>query len=198
MESIRKMMLEDLKEVIALHLKSFQGFFLSFLGPRFLELFYEEIILSPQGVGLVYINNNKREGFVCGAINPSQFYRNILRKKGFHFILASLGAIIKKPSIIPRLWRARYQPSSSLKGNDKATLMSLGVNPRAQNKGIGKILVQKFLKELKLRGVQEINLTTDRLNNENVNEFYKKLGFILRRHYTTPEGREMNEFVLTL
>ena len=198
MENIRKITLRDLEEVVKIHLKSFQGFFLSFLGPKFLKLFYKGIISSPLGVGLIYINNNRVEGFICGAINPSDFFRYLLRKKWLHFSLASLRAILKKPSIISRIIRAKRRPSLSHKRNNKAELMSIGVDPKAQSKGIGKILVQHFLKELKYKGIQEVNLTTDRLNNEKVNEFYKKSGFTLKRYYTTPEGREMNEYVIKL
>lgn len=192
------MVSEDVKEVVIIHINSFRGFFLSFLGGKFLELFYKGIVSLNKGVGLVHINNNRIEGFVCGAINPSDFFRQLLKKKWLQFSLASLGAVIKKPCIIPRLWRAVYQPSSSPKGNDKATLMSIGVDPAAQSKGIGKILILNFLERLKSKGVLEVNLTTDRLNNEKVNKFYQKLGFNLKKVYTTPEGREINEYFIEL
>ena len=189
---------KHIEQIVQIHLLSFKGFFLSFLGPKFLKLFYKGIILSPFGVGLVYINNNRVEGFICGAINPSDFFRYLLRKKWLNFSIASFEAILKNPSIISRIFKAKRRPSLSPKSNNKAELMSIGVDPKAQSKGIGKILVQHFLKELKYKGIQEVNLTTDRLNNEKVNEFYKKLGFTLKRYYTTPEGRKMNEYVIKL
>jgi ribosomal protein S18 acetylase RimI-like enzyme len=185
-------------QVVRTHLSSFRGFFLSFLGSKFLELFYKGIALSPYGVGFVYVNNSRVEGFVCGAINPHEFFRNLLKKKWLHFSLASFGAILRKPSVIPRLLRAINQPSSSPRGDDKAILMSIGVTPHAQGKGIGKILVKNFLEELKSKGVQEVYLTTDRLNNEMVKDFYMNLGFRLKRNYSTPEGREMDEYFIKL
>lgn len=187
---------EHIKQIVHVHLISFEGFFLSFLGPKFLEVFYRGIVSSPHGIGIVFIKNDRIEGFVCGAVNPSAYYGYLLRKKLAHFVSASVGAILKKPSIIPRLIRAVHQPSSSPKGENKATLMSIGVDPEAQGKGIGKMLVQDFLKQLKSKGVREVNLTTDRLNNEKTNEFYKSLDFALKRSYKTPEGREINEYVI--
>lgn len=198
MKKIREMKLKDLEEIVNIHLNSFQGFFLSFLGPKFLMLFYKGIISSTLGVGFVYIDNNRIEGFICGAINPSDFFHNLLRTKWFHFSIASLGAILKKPSIIPRLLRAINSPSSSSKGDKKATLMSIGIDSQVQGKGVGGILVQNFLKELKSKGIYEVNLTTDRLNNKRANQFYKKLGFTLKRYFTTPEDREMNEYIIKL
>ena len=192
------MKLKDLEEIVNIHLNSFQNFFLSFLGLKFLIIFYKGVISSPLGVGFVYIDNNRIEGFICGTISPSDFFQNLLKKKWFHFSIASLGAILKKPTIILRLLRAISLPSSSLKGDKKATLMSIGINPQAQGKGLGKILVQNFLKELKSKGIYEVNLTTDRLNNKRINQFYKKLGFTLKRYFTTPEDREMNEYIIKL
>ena len=39
-----------------------------------------------------------------------------------------------------------------------------------------------------------INLETDALNNDSVNRFYQKNGFVLSKTYVTDEGREMNEY----
>ena len=48
------------------------------------------------------------------------------------------------------------------------------------------------------RGLQHINLTTDRLNNDCANRFYQRMGFALLRSSTTPEGCEMNEYIIQL
>jgi len=78
------------------------------------------------------------------------------------------------------------------------TLMSLGVLPEEQGRGIAQALVKEFLSEATRRGLAEVNLTTDRLNNEEVNRFYQQLGFGVVRTFTTPEGRQMNEFRIRL
>ena len=51
---------------------------------------------------------------------------------------------------------------------------------------------------MRRRGVERYCLTTDRVDNDAVNAFYGKLGFEFARAYTTPEGREMNEYVMRL
>ncbi len=79
-----------------------------------------------------------------------------------------------------------------------ATLMSVAVAPDAQGGGIGKLLINAFLAEAKNRGVQQVNLTTDKVNNESVNAFYQKLGFNKIASFTTPEGREMNEYLIEI
>ena len=70
--------------------------------------------------------------------------------------------------------------------------------PELQGTGAGKKLVLAFLEEAKLRGCKRVFLTTDRDSNEVVNTFYTKLGFVLERHFVTPEGRRMNEYWINL
>lgn len=75
--------------------------------------------------------------------------------------------------------------------------MSLCVLPSIQGCGLGKALVDAFLKESEARGVEAVDLTTDAVANDSVNQFYRKLGFELSRTFVTPEGRRMNEYVIS-
>jgi ribosomal protein S18 acetylase RimI-like enzyme len=73
--------------------------------------------------------------------------------------------------------------------------MSLAVRPECRRTGIASQLVAEFLSDLRRRGVDAVNLTTDRNDNDGANTFYRNFGFTLRRSFTTREGREMNEYV---
>ena len=46
--------------------------------------------------------------------------------------------------------------------------------------------------------LKQVNLTTDRLGNDAANRFYQQLGFTRSRTYVTPEGREMQEYLIDL
>lgn len=48
------------------------------------------------------------------------------------------------------------------------------------------------------KGLAEINLATDRLDNETVNQPYLRSGFHQASSYSTFEGREMNEYTTGL
>ena len=89
-------------------------------------------------------------------------------------------------------------PTQVTAENDRGTLMSIAVLPGKQNKGIGHLLTKAFLEEAKERGLRQVDLTTDKLNNGSVNAFYLREGFYLSRSFVTPEGREMNEYVINL
>lgn len=196
---IRRLELEDIEHIVAVHVDSFHGFFFSFLGHRFLALYYAGICNSPEGIGFIYLNSlGQAIGFVAGACNPRSFYSKLLRGHWFGFSLASLGAILRKPSVMRRIARAFFHPSENPPGNDVAGLFSIAVLPAFQGTGVGKTLLQAFLKEARLRDCKRVFLTTDHDNNEVVNTFYQRMGFKIERQYTTPEGRSMNEYWLEL
>lgn len=196
---IRKLITRDVSHVVAVHLSSFPGFFLSFLGCRFLSLFYSGICTAQEGIAFVYLNDaGLPAGFVAGTSNPGGFYSRLLKRDWLKFALASIVPVLKKPSVIWRVARAVSHPSDNPIGDDVAGLFSIGVLPELQGTGAGKKLVQAFLDEAKQRGCIRVFLTTDRDNNDAVNAFYSKLGFVLERQYVTPEGRRMNEYWITL
>jgi ribosomal protein S18 acetylase RimI-like enzyme len=181
------------------HIASFPGFFLTFLGPHFLSHFYSGICKAPEGIAFVFLNAaGLPAGFVAGSSNPRGFYSRLLKRDWLRFAFASVGAIMRKPSVIRRIVRGLSHPAGNPVGGDVAGLFSLGVSPELQGTGAGKLLVQAFLQEARSRGCERVFLTTDRDNNEAVNAFYQKLEFRIVRQYATPEGRYMNEYWIDL
>ena len=196
---IRPMIADDVSVAVRVHLASFPGFFLSFLGPKFLSLFYSGICSAPEGIAFVYLNDaGIPAGFVAGTSNPGGFYSRLLKRDWLKFALASIIPVLRKPSVVRRVARAVSHPSGNPVGNDVAGLFSIGVLPELQGTGAGKKLVQAFLVEAAKRGCRRVFLTTDRDNNESVNAFYARFGFSIDRQYVTPEGRRMNEYWITL
>lgn len=196
---IRSLKIGDVRYVVAVHLASFPGFFLSFLGSRFLSLFYSGICSAPEGIAFAYLNDaGIPVGFVAGTSNPGGFYSRLLKRNWLKFAFASIVPVLTKPSVMGRVARAVSHPSGNPVGDHVAGLFSIGVLPALQGAGAGKKLVQAFLNEAKQKGCKRVFLTTDRDNNEVVNRFYTKLGFVIERQYVTPEGRRMNELWITL
>lgn len=197
--SLIPMKSEHVTAVVRAHLASFPGFFLSFLGPRFLSLFYAGICAAPEGIGFVYLNGvGTPAGFVAGSSNPRGFYSRLLKRDWLRFAFASVSAILRRPTVIGRVARGVVHPGGNPVGNDVAGLFSIGVLPELQGTGAGKLLVRAFLHEAGRRGCRRVFLTTDRDNNEAVNAFYRKLGFSIERQFETPEGRRMNEYWINL
>ncbi len=188
-----------LKDVVRIHLTSFPGFFLTFLGPRFLYLLYREILSTDGHVALVAMNDQGGVmGFVLGVTDQAGLYSRLARKRWFQFAFAAIGAVIKKPTIVFRLFRALRYSGKSQSAAASALLMSIAVLPEASGQGVGKLLVRKFLQGMKKLHVSAVCLTTDRDGNEQVNRFYEQTGFSLAKSYATPEGRWMNEYFVDL
>ena len=195
---IARMDQNEVPAVVEVHLRSFPGFFLTFLGPAFLRELYLATIEDLSGIGFVAKDGTGIWGFVTGTAQPAGFYRRLLQKRWWRFSLAAIGPVIKQPSILPRLLRAFSMPAQVAQQEKRGTLMSLAVHPGAQGGGIGQSLVMAFLREASQRGLEQVDLTTDRDNNDSVNRFYERLGFVCVRSFTTPEGRAMNEYLIDL
>lgn len=194
--SVRQMYFCDVPSVVQVHIKSFSGFFLSFLGPAFLRQLYTATLADPSGIGFVAENERGVCGFVTGTAQPSGFYRRLLLQRWWRFALASVIPITKRPLIVPRLLRAFSMSAHASQKEGHGTLMSLAVLPDMTGKGIGKSLVYSFLKEAHKRDLHQVDLLSDRYHNNDVNAFYQGLGFRCERQFTTPEGRMMNEYVI--
>lgn len=193
---VRPIRPSDVAAVVAMHLESFSGFFLSFLGPAFLRELYTATLADPSGIGLVAENGEDICGFVTGTSQPSGFYSRLARRRWWRFGWAAVGPVLKRPLIITRLFRAFSMPEQVTQEERRGTLMSIAVLPAHQGKGIGQALVREFIETATRRDLRRIDLTTDRTDNDATNRFYQNLGFTCQRTYTTPEGRAMNEYVI--
>ena len=188
----------DVSAVVQVHLDSFRGFFLTFLGPAFLRELYVATLADSSGIGFVAEDGKGICGFVTGTAQPSGFYRRLLRRRWWRFALAAVLPVLKRPSIITRLLRAFSMPEQATQQEGRGTLMSIAVLPETQGNGIGQALVRAFLEAAAQRGLRQVDLTTDRDGNEATNRFYQNLGFVCERTFVTPEGRAMNEYVISL
>jgi ribosomal protein S18 acetylase RimI-like enzyme len=196
--NIRTADVRDLPTVVFIHQRSFKGFFLTFLGPSFLNTLYKATLLDASGIAIVSESNGRVTGFVTGTTQPAGFYTRLLKKHLLAFAWGSLKGFLKKPGILPRLLRAFSMPKQELPKSNCATLMSIGVDPNLQGQGTGKLLATAFLDVARSKGSEYVNLTTDAVDNEGANHFYRSLGFELESEYTTPEGRVMNEYLIKL
>lgn len=196
---IKEMSKADIPGVVEVHLAGFEGFFLSILGPAFLRELYASLIEDSNGISLVVMEEDQVTGFVAGTSRSSGVYSRLLRQRFIRFCLAAVPAVLKQPAILPRLIeRIRGPQGGQISHPNRGTLMSIAVHPAQQGRGIGQGLVQSFLKKAALSGCKQVDLTTDKQQNESVNSFYRQQGFRLERTFTTPEGRSMNQYLIEL
>lgn len=190
-------LLEDVSkvdEVVEIHLQSFEGFFLTFLGKGFLKTLYKEFINHEKSGLIVAIENNSIIGFIAYSQDMSNFYKHLIKRKIIPFVWYSFRAFLKNPNILLRLLSA-FNKSEEVKRPEKyIELASIGVHPLSSSKGIGSNMISYLKSIIDFNEFEYISLETDAEDNDKVNQFYIKNGFKCRKTYKTKYGRIMNEY----
>ena len=181
-------------EIVDIHLNTFEGFFLTFMGKGFLKKMYLSYCdHEPSGL-LVAEEEGKPLGFLAYSADMSGLYKHMIKKRLFSFAFYSMGAFFRKPKIFMRLIRAFLKPGESHREEAYVELSSIGVSPHIKSQGVGSVLINELKNTVDFSKYAYISLETDAKNNEGANHFYVKNGFVLTREYTTHEGRTMNEY----
>lgn len=180
--------------VVDIHIKTFTGFFLTFMGKGFLKQMYTSYCMHEKSELIGAFEEDVPIGFCAYSANMSGLYKFMIKKKLIPFAWYSLGAFIRKPGVFMRLLRAFLKPSESERTEEYVELASIGVAPDIKNKGMGTNLIEYVKNHVDFSKISYIALETDAVDNDNVNAFYVKNGFKLERTYNTREGRKMNEY----
>jgi len=195
---VRQMCLTDVEEVVEVHLAAFSGFFLSRLGPRFLETYYKTALSDPGTRALVAVSPSGLIGFGLANSDPGGFYSRLLRDEWLRFAVAALPALLSDPAVVPGLWRALNKPADAARDPGIAGLFSLAVLPSMHGHGVGSHLVRGLVSELGSSGATGMTLETDARSNQVVRQFYEGMGFTAIRRYEVGDGREMIEYHLAI
>lgn len=180
--------------VADVHLKTFKGFFLTFMGKGFLRQMYSSYVPHKYSDLLVALDGDKVVGFLAYSKDISGLYKYMLRHKFIQFVWYSLCAVIRKPKTFLRIFRAIFKSSETKREEKYVQLSSIGVLPEFEGKGVGGALISELVNDDGIKDCEYIALETDAENNDSVNEFYIKKGFKFAREFTTREGRKMNEY----
>lgn len=175
----RPMVDGDIDSVVELFPKAFPNFFLTSMGPMFIRELEKSFVRDPMAVSVVAIDteSGQLQGFVGGTTCPKGHFKRLLKRRWWAFALASIPAVLRRPSIIPRLVRGMfYRGGGPEAGEGLALLSGVAVHPDAQGKGVGQIVMRAWLAEMRRRGVEGCYLVTDAVENERVNRYYQKSG----------------------
>lgn len=181
-------------EIADIHIKTFKNFFLTFLGKGFLRQLYKGFMTHDKSGVLVAFYEERPVGFLAYSYELSDFYKYLIKKKLIYFMWYGMGALIRKPKILFRLFRALLKPGESASEDKYMEISSIGVTPELKNMHIGTSLIEYAKSVFDSDNYSYIKLETDAIDNESANEFYKRRGFELVNEYQTHEGRKMNEY----
>lgn len=194
---LRTFVSKDRNRIASIHSKAFPGFFLSSLGSRFLEAYYASMSEASGSIFLVDDEHGIR-GFACGCIDPAGFNRRFVRTHLHLLIASSLRALLKDPRTIFRMLTRPKDIVAQPHEEGIIHLLSICVAPEFEGRGIGKSLLTAFKKASASAGARCVYLTTDARDNDPVNVFYRKNGFLLIGSHDSGNGRIMNEYEFEL
>ena len=198
---VEKMSNSKIREVVELHMECFKDSFLTSLDRGVLTRMYENYVISELGRAYVYVENGKVIGFVAGAINPSVYNNQMLRKRGFHVLWPLLKRAINEPKILVSMARRNFggffRPDKSEDAYRKAALDVICVQQKYRGKGIARQLARIFLDELRESGVSNVALGVSP-ENISARRFYEKIGLKHLRTHKHPDGKQVCIYGTTL
>lgn len=197
MVTIREVKSEEKKiidEIVTIHLNTFTGFFLTFMGKSFLKQMYQSYCDHEESGLLVAEDDGKSVGFLAYSSDFSGLYKFMIKTRLVQFGWYSMGAFLRRPSAFLHIIKAFLKPSEVKRKEKYVELSSIGVDPNVKSKGVGSKLIEKLKKLVDFEEYAYITLETDAVNNEGAIYFYEKNGFIRERMFVTDEGRKMYEY----
>ena len=197
MRAIREVKSDEkqlINDIVTIHLNTFTGFFLTFMGRGFLNQMYRSYCDHMESGLLVAEENGKAIGFLAYSENFSGLYKNMIKTRLIPFGWYSVGAFLRRPSAFMHIIRAFLKPSEVKREEKYVELSSIGVDPKIKSKGVGSMLIDELKRQVDFSKFAYITLETDAINNEGAIHFYEKNGFVKKRIYETEEGRKMLEY----
>lgn len=185
---------ELINEIVTIHLNTFTGFFLTFMGRGFLRQMYQSYCDHDESGLLVAEEDGKALGFLAFSSNFSGLYKFMIKTRLIQFGWYSVGAFFRRPSAFMHIISAFLKPGEAKREEKYVELSSIGVDPNVKSKGIGSKLIDALKDNVDFDKYTYINLETDAVDNEGAIHFYEKNGFVRERMFETDEGRKMYEY----
>ncbi|WP_061866488.1 GNAT family N-acetyltransferase, partial [Streptococcus oralis] len=137
--------IEDIDGIVKLHLDTFEGFFLTFLGEKFLRELYKGFLVHKESDVLLARNSEgKIVGFLAYSSDLSDLYRFLIKTDILKFALYSLKAVVLRPKIILKLFRALGAPRRAEEKDKYIKVSSLAVAKSVGNQGVGSQLLSEI------------------------------------------------------
>lgn len=197
MINIREVKYDEKKlinDIVTIHLNTFTGFFLTFMGRGFLNQMYTSYCDYEEAGLLVAEEDGKAIGFLAYSSNFSGLYKFMIKTRLIQFGWYSIGAFFRRPSAFMHIISAFLKPGEAKRKEKYVELSSIGVDPNIKSKGIGSLLIDSLKHKVDFTKFAYINLETDAVDNEGAIHFYEKNGFVRERMFETDEGRKMYEY----
>src|ERR1700681_348296 len=98
---IRKILKEDLHEVVEVHKVSFKGFFLTELGDHFLKVYYDCVRKDDRGIVIGFYHERQLYGFCAATVLSKGFNTHLVKRNILRFSLIGIWLLFTRvPSLV--------------------------------------------------------------------------------------------------
>lgn len=196
---VRLIKYDEYPRLTQIHVKAFEGFFLTTLGVGFLNTYYKSCLKSKEIIAVCITDEfDVIQGFGIGCTHSSGFHKRLVLRNIFSFMLQGIVIFFTRFSAIFRLLKNMEKNADVKDDGNYAELLSIAVLPELKGIGAGKLLIAKFEEEALKKGCRLITLTTDFHKNDDVISFYLKSGYEIFYKFTTYPKREMYKLIKDL
>ena len=189
MITYRNVIKEDLKEISRLHRVCFEGYFLSSLGEKLIEKYYESYVDEDAPFIVAVADNNEIAGFCMGYLSGSKARGNFESKYKYQLSLKLLLLCLKldkqalirvrlKMRSILKFSANKKRKNAGGKNPHRGTLLSICVSKEFRGTQTAQQMVREFENVLKTKNVTEYTLSVYQ-TNARAKAFYEKMGFKL-------------------
>ena len=189
----------DIKDVVNIHIMSFENFFLTSLGKKFLTVYYNCVRKDSNGLLLGCYQDDVLIGFCAACLYSKGFNAKLISHNFLKFLWVGLQILFTKPKSLIRLFKNLTKKDPNINDNgDYSELLSIAVNPNKQGLGVGQKLLNRLEQDLVAKSCSKLSLTTDYHNNEKTIHFYEGLGYRVMYEFITYPNRKMYRMIKIL
>jgi ribosomal protein S18 acetylase RimI-like enzyme len=191
-----------------LHVAAQPGTFLTALGPDILQIVYERLPSTTVGFGFAVTSaacSDERPvtiGFVSATTSVGSLFIQTGLSRAGSLAPRLIVRYLRHPALIGRTFQTVLYPFMG-KGTDgdgthhdgheagdaSAELLSIMVEDRWRNHGVGAMLIDALVAECSARDLRRLDVTVDSMNGD-ARRFYERHGFTLQRSFRL-YGRDM-------
>jgi ribosomal protein S18 acetylase RimI-like enzyme len=168
---------------------------LSDLGLPIVTKYYRAACSEKSVIGISAVDSsNEIVGWAMGSPDPSALNQK-LRRPRVWFLLQMLRLAVTRPAVFLQLVTSVSAASAPME-RDAIELTYIGVAASVQGKGVGRMLLDRFVEESRAKGYHSVVLSVEDENKAAI-ALYEKSGFKISRSFS--EGRyQRHRMELTL
>ena len=174
---------EDVDDLVQVHLRAFPGYTLALAGPRILKMFYGFVLNRPDVVTSVieHLETGRSVGCAFAVTDEGPFWKEFYRRYRIKMALEMAWRVWVTPALWPKLlgrflapFKARLGlsalPEYSAEDRQKwppdrpekihARLLSAGIDPEWQGRGLSRPLWRHRFEQLHERGIEWVQGST--------------------------------------